>query len=206
MLISAGNMARYTGPKNRLSRREGLDLFGKGTKLRRATVPPGQHGPKGSRRLSDYGTQLREKQKARRMYGLLEKQFHKYYDQAAGHPGNTGEMMLSLLESRLDNVVFRLGFVPTRAMARQLVSHGHVEVNGKWVNIPSYNLKPGDVISLKTKALAMPVVKSRLEEAEISIPSWLSRQAAVGKMERLPVRSDIDTSINDQLIVEYYSR
>lgn len=193
-------MGRYTGPKNRLSRREGLDLFGKGHKLRRSAVPPGQHGPKGARRLSDYGTQLREKQKAKRMYGLLEKQFHKYYEMAARHPGNTGEMLVTLLETRLDNVVYRLGLAATRAMARQLVGHRHILINGKIVNIPSYQVRPGEVISLGTK------IKLPEPETEISIPAWLSRQALVGKVERLPVRSEIDSSIQDQFIVEYYSR
>ncbi|KKU29184.1 MAG: 30S ribosomal protein S4 [Candidatus Amesbacteria bacterium GW2011_GWA2_47_11b] len=193
-------MARYTGPKNRLSRREGLDLFGRGNKLRRAQVPPGQHGPKGIRRVSDYGAQLREKQKAKRLYGLLEKQFHRYYETASRNPGNTGATLLSLLESRLDNTVYRLGFVPTRAMARQLVGHYHVLVNSRPVNIPSYQVRPGDIITFG------PKIKLPAPEAEAVPPSWLSRKALVGKVERLPERADIDTSINDQLIVEYYSR
>ena len=200
-------MARYTGPKNRLSRREGQDLFGRGNKLRRAQVPPGQHGPKGIRRVSDYGAQLREKQKAKRQYGLLEKQFRRYYETASHNPGNTGSTLLSLLETRLDNTVYRLGFVPTRAMARQLVGHYHILINSKLLNIPSYQVRPGDVITLCPKALAMPVVKIRLEEAAQYVPpAWLSRQNAVGKVNRVPERADIDTSINDQLIVEYYSR
>lgn len=182
-------MARYIGPKNRLSRREGLDLFGKGNKLRRAAVPPGQHGPKGVRRLSDYGVQLREKQKAKRLYGLLEKQFHRYFKTA-------GASFLTLLETRLDNTVYRLGLVPTRAMARQLVGHYHILVNSKEVNIPSYQVRPGDIITTK---LPFP-------EIESAPPAWLSRQGPAGKVERLPQRADIDTSINDQLIVEYYSR
>lgn len=189
-------MARYTGPKNRLSRREGLDLFGKGNKLRRAAVPPGQHGPKGVRRTSDYGTQLREKQKAKRLYGLLEKQFHRYYATASHNPGNTGATLLSLLETRLDNVVYRLGFAATRAMARQLVGHYHILVNSRPVNIPSYQVRPGDVI----------VAKLPFPATEALPPIWLSREGPAGKVERLPKREDIDTSINDQLIVEYYSR
>ena len=193
-------MARYTGPKNRLSRREGVDLFGKGTKLRRSTVPPGQHGPKGTRRVSDYGAQLREKQKAKRIYGLTEKQFHRTFVEAASHPGNTGEIFFTLLETRLDNVVFRLGFVPTRAMARQLVGHYHILVNSQPVNIPSYQVRPGDIITVGPK-IQLPV-----SDIPPSVPVWLSRQALVGKVERLPGRADIDTSINDQLIVEYYSR
>ncbi len=186
-------MARYTGPKNRLSRREGLDLFGRGNKLRRAAVPPGQHGPKGVRRLSDYGAQLREKQKAKRIYGLLERQFAKYFVQDSKN-------FLSLLETRLDNTVYRLGLVPTRAMARQLVGHYHILVNSRALNIPSYQVRPGDVISLG------PKIKLPAPEVEAIPPAWLSRQAQVGRVERLPGRADIDTSINDQLIVEYYSR
>lgn len=193
-------MARYTGPKNRLSRREGVDLFGKGTKLRRATVPPGQHGPKGTRRLSDYGSQLREKQKAKRIYGLTEKQFHRTFVEAARHPGNTGEIFFTLLETRLDNVVFRLGFVPTRAMARQIVGHGHILVNGHSVTIPSYRVRPGEVITLGSK-LNLPI-----PETPPAVPAWVSRQGPAGRVDRLPQRSDIDTSIHDQLIVEYYSR
>ncbi|MEK7154501.1 MAG: 30S ribosomal protein S4 [Patescibacteria group bacterium] len=192
-------MARYTGPKNRLSRREGVDLFGKGTKLRRSTVPPGQHGPKGTRRVSDYGAQLREKQKAKRIYGLTEKQFHRTFVEAARHPGNTGEIFFTLLETRLDNVVFRLGFVPTRAMARQIVGHRHILVNGQIVNIPSYRVRPGDVITPGSN-IQLPVSENP------SLPAWVSRQGPAGRVDRVPQRSDIDTSIHDQLIVEYYSR
>ncbi len=130
-------MARYTGPKDRLSRREGFDLFGKGVKFTRLNVPPGMHGPKGTRMLSEYGRQLREKQKAKRLYGILERQFRNYVNEAMKIKGNTGEKLLSLLEKRLDNVVFRLGFAPTRSLARQIVYNRHVLVNGKKVNIPS---------------------------------------------------------------------
>ena len=199
-------MGKYTGPKNRLSRREGVDLFGKGNKLRRATVPPGQHGPKGARRLSDYGVQLREKQKAKRIYGLLERQFSKYFRIAAHHKGNTGEAFFILLERRLDNVVYRLGLAPTRAMARQLVSHRHVKVNDQVVNIPSYQVRPQETISLSPKALCMPIVAVGLENKEYQPPVWLTRLGAVGQVLAVPARTDIDTSINDQLIVEYYSR
>src|SRR3989344_4324003 len=146
-------MARYTGPKNRLSRREGMDLFGKGAKLRRAAQPPGQHGPKGTRRSSDYAAQLREKQKTRRLYGIMEAQFRKYFEISAGVPGKTGEVLLQTLETRLDNVVYRLGFAATRAMARQMVSHGHVMVGGKVVNIPSFLVKVGNIITLDPKIL-----------------------------------------------------
>ncbi|KKU65010.1 MAG: 30S ribosomal protein S4 [Candidatus Amesbacteria bacterium GW2011_GWA1_47_16] len=199
-------MSRYIGPKNKLSRREGMDLFGKGNKLRRATVPPGQHGPKGSRRPSDYGVRLREKQKTRRIYGTIEKQFRGYFEKAKKVPGKTGEVLLQLLETRLDNVVYRLGFTPTRFMARQLVSHGHILVDGKKLDIPSYQVKVGQLIALSEKALSIPQVKLRLENPEILPPAWLSRQAHVGKVSTLPNREAIDTPINEQLIVEFYSR
>jgi len=199
-------MARYTGPKNRLSRREGLDLFGKGNKLRRATVPPGQHGQKGAARLTDYGTQLREKQKTKRLYGIMEKQFQGYFETATKVRGKTGEVLLRLLECRLDNVVYRLGYSSTRTMARQLVSHGHVLVNGHTVTIPSCQVKTGEVITLSDKAMTIPHVKSRLENLDIHPPAWLTREALAGKMSRLPERSEIDSPVSEQLIVEFYSR
>ncbi len=199
-------MARYTGPKNRLSRREGQDLFGKGNKLRRANQPPGQHGPKGTRRQSDYGVQLREKQKTRRIYGIMERQFHKYFEKAAKYRGSTGSRLLQLLELRLDNVVYRLGFASTRAMARQLVAHGHVLVDGQVVTIPSYQTKIDQTVTLDTKAQKMPVIAARLEDKELPTPAWLVRQAAVGKIASLPSREDVDGNINEQLIVEFYSR
>ena len=199
-------MARYTGPKNRLSRREGADLVGKEAKLRRSAQPPGQHGPKGTRRSSDYAAQLRAKQKAKRLYGIMEAQFRKYFKIAAGVPGKTGEVLLNLLETRLDNVVFRLGLAPTRAMARQLVSHGHVRVNGQVVTLPSYLVKIGEVITLSATALQMPVVLARLSQLDSLLPAWLDRKAAVGKITALPTRTDIDTLIDEQLIVEFYSR
>ncbi|MBI2103434.1 30S ribosomal protein S4 [Candidatus Woesebacteria bacterium] len=199
-------MARYTGPKDRLSRREGLDLFGKGTRLTRLTVFPGQHGQKGVRRVSQYGRQLREKQKVKRMYGILESQFRKYVDQALKSKGNTGEALLARLEKRLDNVVFRLGFAPTRAAARQIVSHKHILVNGRRVNIPSYTIRKGDTISLDIKAASIPAVKKLLEEKELKIPSWLERRAIVGKISREPKRDDITEAISESDIVEYYSR
>lgn len=192
-------MARYTGPKNRLSRREGIDLFGRGNKLRRATVPPGQHGPRGTKRLSDYGTQLREKQKTKRMYGIMERQFRKYFEKASQFRGSTGERLLQLLETRLDNIVYRLGFTPTRAMARQLVGHGHVLVNNQKVNIPSYQVQPDQVITLK-------LVKIQPENSEITIPAWLQRQGPAGRILKIPARAEIDSPVNEQLIVEYYSR
>ncbi len=206
-------MSRYRGPKNRLARREGTDLGLKtvGTKshaslLRRLNIPPGQHGPKGRRKLSDYGLQLREKQKARRIYGVLEKQFRNYYQEALKVKGNTGETLLVQLERRLDNVIYRLGFAPTRSAARQYVSHGHIRVNNQKINFPSYQVRIGEVITLTDKARNIPVVKKLLSDEKPVIPSWLERKAAVGKVVRLPKREDIDADINEQLIVEYYSR
>jgi small subunit ribosomal protein S4 len=200
-------MARYTGPKDKLSRREGVDLFGKGTKLTRLNIPPGVHGPKGSgRRRSQYGTQLREKQKVKRMYGLMEKQFRRYMSEALGSRGNTVDALFSLLEARLDNVVYRLGFAPTRPMARQLVSHRHVFVDGKRVNIASYQVSPGETISLSAKAMESPVVKGILKEKDRKIPLWLKRKAAVGKIVRLPIFDDVIEPIEAQDIIEFYSR
>ena len=198
-------MARYKGPKDRLSRREGFDLFGKGSKLTRLTVPPGMHGPKGTRKGSQYLRQLREKQKVKRLYGLLEKQFRKYADKALESKGSTGAELLSLLESRLDNTIFRLGFVPTRFAARQLVSHRHVIIDGKKVNIPSYQVVIGEAINLTAKAMEIPAIKKHLQE-EIKLPSWLARKGAVGKVIAKPKREDITEPISEQDIVEFYSR
>lgn len=199
-------MARYTGPKDRLSRREGFDLFGKGGKLTRLTVPPGVHGPKGTRMPSQYGKQLREKQKVKRLYGVLEKPFRNYVTKALKSRGNTGEKLLSLLERRLDNIVFRLGFAPSRPAARQLVSHRHVLVNGKKVNIPSYQIKAGETVTLDAKAIAMPEVKKLLADEKYKAPEWLKRKAAVGIVEREPKIEDMTDSISTQDIVEFYSR
>lgn len=199
-------MARYTGAKDRLSRREGFDLFGKGAKLTRLTVPPGVHGPKGTRRLSQYGRQLREKQKMKRLYGVLERQFKRYVAKALKSKVNTADKLLSLLERRLDNVVFRLGFAPSRPAARQLVSHRHILVSGKKVNIPSYQVKVGETISLTATAMEVPAVKKLLEIKEPKVPGWLQRKAAVGKVKRQPVTDDVSEPISTQDIVEFYSR
>lgn len=200
-------MARYTGPKDRLSRRENFDLFGKGAKLTRIAVPPGVHGPKGTRRSpSQYGRQLREKQKVKRIYGVLEAQFRKYVDEALKTRGNTGEKLLSLLEKRLDNVVFRLGFAPTRPLARQLVSHRHVLVNGKKLNIPSYKVRIGDTVGLASNALKIPAVAKVLEDKDRKVPVWLKKKAAVGLMEKEPTSEDVMEPISVQDIVEFYSR
>jgi small subunit ribosomal protein S4 len=206
-------MARYTGPKNRLSRREGVDLGLKtvGTKshaslLRRLNIPPGQHGPKGRKKTSDYGIQLREKQKVRRIYGLMERQFRKIYVRAKKWTGNTGSKLLEFLERRLDNVVYRMGFTPTRALSRQLVAHGHVLVNGKKVSAPSYVINIDDVVTLKEKTYAIPAVKKSMETSESLVPEWIERKGPAGKVKRLPIREDIKDDINEQLIVEFYSR
>lgn len=207
-------MARYKDAKCRLCRREGVKLFLKGTRCfspkcpieRRGGVPPGQHGQRRGRRLSEFGGQLREKQKAKRLYGVLERQFRRYYEQVAKVKEGTGEALLQLLETRLDNVVYRLGFVLSRGIARQLVNHGHVLVDGKKVDIPSYRVKPGQTISLSPKGLTINQVKTALAEKDRQIPGWLKRKAAVGKIDRLPKRDEIDANINEQLIVEFYSR
>lgn len=200
-------MARYTGPKDRLSRRENFDIFGKGSKLTRLSQVPGMHGPKGQMKSqSQYGKQLREKQKVKRMYGVLEKQFGTYLDEAFKSKGNTGDALFAILESRLDNVVYRLGFTKTRPQARQLVSHRHVLVNGKKVNIPSLRLKPGDTISLSSKALKVPNVQKLLENKEAIIPSFLKRKGGAGLFERYAKRQDLKEDINESNIIEFYSR
>lgn len=197
---------RYTGPKDRQSRREGFDLFGSGTKLTRLNVPPGVHGPKGTRGSSQYGKQLREKQKAKRLYGIAETQFRNYVTEAFKAKGNTGEAILISLEKRLDNTVFRLGFAPSRPAARQLVSHRHILVNGKKVNIPSYKVRVGDTVSIDGTGLAIPEVKRSLETKDFKLASWLERKAAVGKVSGEPKREDITEAISEQDIVEFYSR
>ncbi|MDO8619345.1 MAG: 30S ribosomal protein S4 [Candidatus Daviesbacteria bacterium] len=200
-------MARYTGPKRRLSRREGIPLFAKDAKIieRKGAIPPGQHGLGRRRRVSEYGVQLRAKQRAKRMYGILEKQFHKYFDKASQVKGSTGLTLLQLLETRLDNTVYRLGFTKSRAEARQLVSHGHITVDGKKVTIPSYQLKEGETIALSSQMLDNIQVKKALEEVE-TLSAWLDRKATVGKVLRLPQRDEMEQAIDEQLIVEYYSR
>ena len=206
-------MARYLGPKCKLSRREGTDLF-----LKSARRPldskcklesrPGQHGSKQSR-VSEYGTQLREKQKIRRMYGVLERQFRTYFALAARGKGATGENLLQLLESRLDNAVYRMGFGSTRAEARQLVSHCAVQVNGKSVNIPSYLLKPSDVVTLREKAQKQLRVQDSLKLAEANgFPSWVEVDSKrfSGVFKSMPDRAEFAADINEQLVVELYSK
>jgi small subunit ribosomal protein S4 len=201
-------MARHTGPKNKLQRRIGEDLGLKTNALkvaRRLNILPGQHGAKGRRKVSNYGQQLKEKQKVKYIYGILEKQLRKLYTVASKNPTATGAALLSLLERRLDNVVFRMGLAPTRAAARQLVSHNHVQVNGKKMNVPSYQVKVGDVINLKSKSTKIPVVAELLKE-QPAAPEWLTVKGAAGTIVRLPQRDDIQEGISEQLIVEYYSR
>lgn len=192
---------RYTGPKDRLSRREGVDLFGKGAKLTRLSVPPGMHGPKGARKLSGYGRQLREKQKAKRIYGVSERQFRRYI-KAAQKTKN----LVELLERRLDNAVYRLGFASSRPGSRQLVSHRHVLVNGEELNVPSYQVQVGQTISLDTTAQNIPEVKKLLEQKDVKLSGWLDRKAAVGKVMRLPTSEDVVEPVSEQEIIEFYSR
>ncbi len=201
----------YTGPKNRLARRLGVDLGLKGAKGsvklgRRLTIPPGQHGPKGRRRTTEFGTQLAEKQKLKFSYNVAEKQLRHYYEKAAKVKGATGEVLLSLLETRLDNTLYRLGFVPTRSAGRQAISHNHVLVNGKKVNIPSYQVEIGDVLTLSPKGLNIPSIAQSLKNEDYQPPTWLEKKAAVGKIVAIPKRNDIKTEVNEQLIVEFYSR
>lgn len=198
---------RYTGPKRRLSRREGVALFPKDIKSleRKGAVPPGQRGNRMKRRLSEYGLQLREKQKAKRMFGISEKQFSGTLKKASRSRGATGQTLLELLETRIDNIVYRLGFAKSRTEARQLVSHGHVIVDGKKLNIPSAQVKINSIVAISPNFVDNTQVKKNLEESK-EIPGWLERKAAVGKILRVPQREEMESIINEQLIVEYYSR
>ncbi len=206
-------MARYIGPKCKLARREGTDLFLKSARRSidskcKLDSRPGQHGAK-QPRLSEYGTQLREKQKIRRIYGVLERQFRKYFAEAARRKGSTGENLLKILESRLDNVVYRIGLGSTRAEARQLVSHKAVTVNGQVVNIPSYQVKAGDVVSVREKAKKQVRIQEALALAEqIGFPSWVSvdSKKMEGVFKSTPERSELSSDINEQLVVEFYSK
>lgn len=209
-------MARYTDSVCRQCRREGEKLFLKGDRcysakcavVKRHTIP-GQHGQARQRKQSEYGIQLREKQKCRRAYGVLESQFRKYYDMAANMRGATGENMLSLLERRLDNVVYRLGFAESRPMARQMVNHGHILVDGKKVDIASFLVKSGQVITVKERSRDMQNLKELKEQgASKPIPKWLELDASglTGKVVALPQRDDIDLTVEEHLIVEFYSR
>jgi small subunit ribosomal protein S4 len=202
-------MARYTGPKHKIARREGINILEKesASLQRRLNVPPGGvHGRKMKKRLSEYGQQLREKQKAKAIYGLLEKQFGNLVKMVGRKKGETGEMLMALLETRLDNIVYRLGFAKTRAQARQMVGHGQILVNNKKLTIPSYEVKLDDVISLVSKAQKNPQVLALLEDKDKIIIPFLKRQGLVGKLVRMPKREDLQVPFDLQLIIEYYSR
>lgn len=207
-------MARYIGPKCKLSRREGTDLFLKSTRRAldskcKLDVKPGQHGVKSGARMSDFGLQLREKQKIRRIYGVLERQFRRYFAEAERRKGNTGENLLQGLESRLDNVVYRMGYGSTRAEARQMVSHKAITVNGQLVNIASYSVKAGDVVAVREKSRTQArIVESLLLASAAGFPSWV--EVDVKKMEGVfksaPERADLSADIQEQLVVEFYSK
>ena len=207
-------MARYIGPKAKLSRREGTDLFLKSARRSIADKAkfdskPGQHGRTSGQRTSDYGLQLREKQKVKRMYGVLEKQFRRYFAEADRRRGNTGANLLSLLESRLDNVVYRMGFASTRAEARQLVSHKAIVVNGQSVNIPSYLVKENDVIAVREKSKKQARIVEALQlAAQVGFPAWVevAQDKAEGTFKKAPDRDEFGADINESLIVELYSR
>ena len=213
-------MARYTGPVCKLCRREGDKLFLKGTRcltakcaIEKRNYPPGQHGGDANfrrrQRVSDYSRQLREKQKLRRIYGVLERQFRRYYREALSRPGLTGENLLSILERRLDNTIYRMGFADSRAQARQLVQHGHFNVNGRRTNIPSYLIRPGDQIEVREGSRKRSYFKDlRAVFGDKSIPEWADRNTnnLSGEIIRYPERADVDLPVNVQLIVEYYSR
>jgi small subunit ribosomal protein S4 len=201
-------MARYTGPKTKIARKFGEPIFGPDKVLSRKNYPPGQHGNSRKHKTSEYGLQLREKQKAKYTYGVLEKQFSNLFDKAARSQGITGEVLLQLLESRLDNLVFRLGLAPTRAAARQLVLHRHVIVDGKVVNIPSYSVKPAQVIGMRERSKSLEVVMDALSGFNHSKYPWLEwdQELLSGKLLHLPERTDIPENIKEQLIVELYSK
>jgi small subunit ribosomal protein S4 len=203
-------MARYTGPRSKISRRFGVALFGPSKALERKNYPPGMHGPKGSRRKqSEYANALAEKQKLRFQYGLMERQFRRYFDTALRRRGVTGETLLQMLETRLDNVVYRLGFANSRSAARQMVSHGHVTVNNRKVNVSSYTLRPGDVVAIKDRPTSRRLAARNLELTQIQpIPDWLvvDKDQFQGKVSRVPSREEIAPIVNEQLVVELYSR
>lgn len=203
-------MARYTGPKNKISRRYGVPLFGTNKSLERKNYPPGVHGPRGSRRKqSEYAMALAEKQKLRSQYGVLERQFRRYFRTALATRGITGEILLQLLERRVDNVIFRMGFANSRSGARQLVSHGHVLVNGHKLNVSSATLRPGDKLQIKDRPSSRSLVSKNLSLTEITpIPDWLTveKETFSGEIVRIPSREEIAPVVNEQLIVELYSR
>lgn len=202
-------MARYRGPKTKIARKFGSPIYGPDKAYEKKNYPPGQHGPsKRRRKVSEYGIQLKEKQKAKYTYGLLEKQFYNLFQKATHTKGITGEIFLKLLESRLDNVVFRLGLARTRAGARQIVSHGHITVNGDLVNIPSYTLKNGDIIAVREKSKSLETINNSLGSNSFTRYSWLEwdNSQMAGKFLNMPERDEIPENIKEQLIVELYSK
>ncbi len=201
-------MARYTGPKSKIARKFGEPIFGPDKVLSKKNYPPGQHGNNRKKKSSEYGVQLREKQKAKYTYGVLEKQFRNMFDKAVRSRGVTGEVLLQLLESRLDNVVYRLGLAPTRAAARQLVSHRHIVVDGKVVNIPSYTLKPGQLVGVRERSKSLEIIENSLAGFNHSKYPWIEweQTSKVGKYLHIPERADIPENIKEQLIVELYSK
>lgn len=201
-------MARYIGPKSRISRKFGEPIFGPDKVLSRRTTPPGEHGQARGRKKSEYAEQLREKQKAKYTYGVLEAQFRNLFKKALRRPGVTGEVLLQLLECRLDNVVYRLGIAPTRAAARQLVTHKHIVVNGDVLNIPSYSVKQGDIIGVRERDKSMVVIQDSLAGSSHSKYPWLEwdKNQMAGKFLHIPEREDIPENIKEQLIVELYSK
>jgi small subunit ribosomal protein S4 len=203
-------MARYTGPKTKISRRYGVLLGGSPRAFENKSYPPGMHGPKGARRkISEYATALAEKQKLRFQYGVLERQFRRYFETASRRRGVTGLILLQLLETRLDNVVYRMGFSKTRSGARQLVSHGHVLLNGRKTDISSAILKVGDEVSIRVKVNSRQLVQRGLDQTQIvEPPSWLlvDKEALSGKVMNIPTREEINPLVNEQLVVELYSR
>lgn len=201
-------MARYIGPKSKIARRFGEAIFGPDRVLSKKNYPPGQHGNSHRRKTSEYGLMLAEKQKAKYTYGVLEKQFHNMYEKATHIKGITGEIILQNLECRLDNIVFRLGIAPTRAAARQLVSHKHIVVDGNVVNIPSYTVKPGQIVGVREKSKSLEVISNALAGFNHSKYPWLEwdENQKAGKLLHKPERADIPENINEQLIVELYSK
>lgn len=201
-------MARYTGPKSRISRKFGEGIYGADKVLSKKNYPPGQHGNSRRRKTSEYGIQLREKQKAKYTYGVLERQFRNLFEKAVAKKGITGEILLQFLESRLDNIVFRLGIAPTRNAARQLVSHKHITVDGEVVNIPSYQIKPGQIIGVRERSKSLEVIQNALAGFNHAKYPWMEwdENTMVGKFLHTPERADIPENIKEQLIVELYSK
>lgn len=201
-------MARYIGPKSKIARKFGEAIYGADKYLEKKNYPPGQHGANRRKKTSEYGMQLREKQKAKYTYGVLEKQFSNLFEKATRSKGITGEVLLGLLESRLDNVVYRMGMAPTRAAARQLVSHRHITVDGSVVNIPSYSLKAGQIVAVREKSKSLEVINTSLSNSSVHKYSWLEfdEHGMTGKYLNVPERSEIPENIKEQLIVELYSK